>query len=385
MIDEMDTVPHRLDAESAPLYFDPVTESWIVVGYHAAREVLTGSDWSSTPTAAETARKRLASMGLSDSPLARTMLALDPPDHTRVRDSVRDVFTPHYIAQLSDGVAAIADDLIDAIPGNTAFDLMSEIAQPLPLAIIAEWLALDVSTTQVLWAEAPALVRALDGALLAEESAASAAAAFSTLLTLFLPLASERRAHPDDDLFSLLAADPRLTLDEVVMNAVLLAVAGHETTANQLGTGMFRLLSPGCDLGEHTPDDPAVIDELLRLDGPVRVVARATPRPTTVAGQPIAAGAQAIVAIGAANRDPAVFADPDTFRLDRDGAPPHLSFGYGRHRCLGAALARLELSIAIDRLMTRRPTLTGSIDWRQTRVVRGPARIPMAFGTGDLR
>jgi cytochrome P450 len=367
-----------------PVYFDQDLRSWVVSDYSSAREVLIGSGWSSDPMSSAAAREALAQIGIDDSPFSQTMLMIDPPDHTRLRDSVRDVFTPGYIEQLHDGVDAIAADTIDPVPTGVEFDLMTEIALPLPVAVISEWLAIDVRVAQILMSEAGELVRVLDG-ILAPDAALPATAPFAALLSEFLPLAAERRRDPGDDLLSLIASDPALNLDEVVVNAILLAIAGHETTASLLGASMIRLLdeSSGSRLIDRIDtEDPAVIDELLRLDGPAQAVGRAALEPMELQGNAIHTGDRLLVMLSAANRDPDVFDDPDEFRLDRIGAPPHLALGYGRHRCLGAALARLESSIALRRIASRQPRLVGTPAWRDTTILRSPTHVPIVFSEG---
>ncbi|MFW0783091.1 cytochrome P450 [Gordonia sp. CPCC 206044] len=364
-----------------PVAYDDATQCWIVVGHRAARDLLVGTGWSSDPLSSDVARRLIEEQGIVDFPFRASMLTVDPPDHTRLRDSVRDVFTPHYIADLAPGIETIAADTVDTLPSGVRFDLMTDIATPLPVAVIAEWLALEGDTTRILWEEAADLVRLLDGALDPEPSAA-AIGALSALVTRFLPLAASRRDEPGDDLLSLLATDPDLELDEVVINAILLAIAGHETTANLLGNSLIRLLT---DTGTGRIADrlhqvtPAVVDELLRLDGPAQAVARTALEPQDLDGHRIEARARVIVVIAAANRDPEVFDDPHSFRLDRDDATAHLALGFGRHRCLGAALTRLETEIALRRILARDPVLTGPATRRPTALLRGPQSVPMLF------
>jgi cytochrome P450 len=186
-----------------------------------------------------------------------------------------------------------------------------------------------------------------------------------------------------------LATDPGLGLDEVVSNAILLAVAGHETTAKLLGTSMIRLCTgtPGERLIDTLDDVGAdgVIDELFRLDGTAQVVVRAATDHHEIDGHTIEPGARVIVAIAAANRDPEVFDEPDQFRPDREKRRPHLALGHGRHRCLGAALSRLELSIALRQLRLREPRLVGPVTWHPSGILRGPTRVPMIFTDGGDR
>jgi cytochrome P450 len=207
-------------------------------------------------------------------------------------------------------------------------------------------------------------------------------AAFATLLTEFLPVAADRRGHPKDDLLSFIAADTDLDLDDVVTTAVIIAVAGHETTANLLGAAVFRLLSPGHDgiqpIGTADTVDDRLVTELLRMDGPVQAVGRTATRSYAIDDIVITGGEPALVVLGAANRDPIVFDRPEQFRLDRTGPAP-LTFGYGAHFCLGAALARLEIAIALRHLLARRPALCGDPTWRDTPAIRGPQKLPCVF------
>ncbi|GAA1482116.1 cytochrome P450 [Gordonia sinesedis] len=363
------------------IVFDETSQAWLVTRYATVRSILAGDGWSSDPTTSAAVRRALAELGLTESPISRTMLGMDPPDHTRVRDSVRDVFTPRYIAQLGDGIAAIADDIIGHPDTGAVIDFMDVVARPFPIAVIAEWLALDVDTTQILWDEAGALVRVLDTTTTPGTDMRSAVAGFTSLTAALLPTAVERRTAPGDDLLSLLASDERLDLDEVVVNAILLAVAGHETTAKLLGNSMIRLLAESPDgrlIDRLDLADPAVADELLRLDGPARMIVRAATCRHTVDGAMIEPGDRVIMLADAANRDPEVFDEPDRLRPDRNG-PPHLAFGHGRHRCLGAALARLEIGSALPLVARRAPRAAGSVTWGADVALYGPERMPMVF------
>ncbi|MGY3554996.1 cytochrome P450 [Williamsia sp. R60] len=371
-----------------PIHYDEPTQSWLVSSYQAAREVLHGTGWSSDPAAAEVSRKALRDAGFEDAPLAQTMLTLDPPDHSRLRGSLRDVFTPNYIASMRDGIEAISDEVTGNVAAGEQFDLMSTIAEPLPIAVIAEWLALDPHVAQLMLDETSELILGLEGTILPNRDMPRLSG-LAAVFAEFLAVCAERRRRPENDLLSLLATDPGLALDEVVANAILLAVAGHETTAKLLGTSMTRLCmgEPGERLIDTLDDVGAdtVVDELLRLDGTAQVVVRAATEPHRIHGHTIEAGARVIVAIAAANRDQEVFEEPNRFRLDRPEHRPHLALGHGRHRCLGAALARLELSIALRQLKSRQPQLVGPVTWHPSGILRGPTRVPMMFTDGGDR
>lgn len=366
----------RRDGE---VVWDDTAQAWLVLGHQAARQVLGEPGWTSDPRVNPNTRAAIDSMG--SEMVDRSMLLTDGANHRRLRDSVRDVFTPTFIAGLTDGVQTIAEAVIDYPTAGTPFDFMAEIALPLPLTVAAEWLGLDPDNADLLRAESPAIIRML-GALADPEEINAGAAAFAALIAEFLSLAADRRAHPGEDLLSFIAADRELELDDVVITAILIAVAGHETTANLLGAGIIRLLQPTGD-GARVIDnldstDSAMLNELLRLDGPVQATARTATQDQRICGAEIAPGQQALVVIAAANRDPGVFDQPDHFRPGRGGPAP-LSFGYGAHYCLGAALARLETTVALRRILGRNPVLAGPASWRDTPAIRGPLNVPIIF------
>jgi cytochrome P450 len=353
--------------------------AWIVVSYDAAREVLGGAGWTSDPLANPLARQ--AFDPVSGEFTAASMLFADGPNHVRLRGSVRDVFTRAFITQLTAGVEEIAASVIAGPASGEPFDFMSEIALPLPIAVIGEWLNLEPATAELLRELSPAIIRTL-GTLADTGELAAGAAASATLMTEFLPMAADRRAHPGEDLLSFIAADTALALEEAAMTAILIAVAGHETTANLLGAAVLRLLNPEPDgarlVDRVDPADPALLTELLRLDGPVQATVRTATNDHRLAGVDIRCGDSVVVAVAAANRDPAVFDDPHQFRLDRTGPAP-LSFGYGAHYCLGAALAQLEAKAALTRIVARQPILAGTVVWRDTAAIRGPLSVPIVF------
>jgi cytochrome P450 len=359
--------------------WDDVAQAWLVLGYHAARKVLGEPGWSSDPRVNPISRAAIDPLG--SEMVDRSMLLTDGANHTRLRNAVRDVFTPSFIAGLTDGVQTITEAVIDYPTAATRFDFMGDIAMPLPLTVAAEWLGLDPDNADLLRAESPAIIRML-GALAGSEEINAGAAAFATLVAEFLSLAADRRAHPGEDLLSFIAADRELELDDVVITAILIAVAGHETTANLLGAAVMRLLKPGQDgvraIDNLDSTDSALLTELLRLDGPVQATARTATQNQRICGAEIAAGQQALVVIAAANRDPGVFNEPDQFRPGRGGPVP-LSFGYGAHYCLGAALARLETTVALRRILGRNPVLAGPASWRDTPAIRGPLNVPIIF------
>jgi cytochrome P450 len=359
--------------------WDDTAAAWLVLGHRPAQQILGGTGWTSSPLANPAAPPVVRALG--EDFLRRNLLTTDGVNHQRLRGAVRDVFTRSFIAGLEEGIEAIAAGTIDDAPAGVEFDFMAEIALPLPIAVAATWLGLDVDAARLLREESPAISRML-GDFGDVDAVEAGSAAFAALLTELLPLAADRRTHPGDDLLSFIAAASDLELDEVVTTAVVIAIAGHETTANLLGSAMIRLLTPAPD-GRRPIDaidtvDDGLVTELLRLDGPVQAVGRTATVDHVLDGVVIHAGEPALVVLAAANRDPAVFDHPDQLRTDRSGPAP-LAFGYGAHYCLGAALARLEIAIALRHVLARRPSVSRPPTWRDTPAIRGPLTIPTRF------
>jgi cytochrome P450 len=359
--------------------WDEALGSWMIFGYHPAQQILGGAGWTSDPLADPRASEKIRTIGRDMS--SRTILFADGAAHTRLRGALRDVFTRSFVRELEDGITAIASDAIGHIPAGVEFDFMSEIAFPIPNAITAAWLGLDVDLARLFQEELPAVSRMLfnfhdlDGM-------EAGLAAFAVLLAQLLPLAADRRNHPGDDLLSYITADRELDLDDAVIAAITIAEAGRLTTANLLGSAMIRMLSPGKDglrpIDQIDTVDDRLITELLRLDSPAQVAIRTATRDHRINDTTIRAHEPAVVVLSAANRDPAVFSQPNEIQLDRPGPAP-LTFGWGAHFCLGAALARLEIGVALRQIFARRPALANPPTWQDTPQLRGPLTAPMIF------
>jgi len=285
------------------------------------------------------------------------MLFADPPDHTRLRGLATRAFTPRTVEALRGRVVAIVDELIDGFGGGEV-DLMDALAFPLPVTVIGEMLGVPAEDR----AQFRPLVRASTAVLelaVTPEALAAATAARATMEGYFGALVAERRAHPRDDLLSqLIEAEDKgdqLTERELISTAILLFAAGFETTTHLIGNSVLALLRHPDELSRLRSDGdllrPAV-EELMRFDSPVQITARTANQAIDVAGHDIEAGATMLLLIGAANRDPDRFSDPDCLDLGRAEGPP-LSLGSGIHYCLGAALARLEGQVVLDRLLER--------------------------------
>lgn len=352
--------------------------SYLVTGYAEAREAL-GDTRLSKNTAAffagKESRRRLHPA------VAHNMLASDPPQHTRLRKLVTKSFTTGAVTELRPFIARVTDELLDQWPVGERFDFVADLAVPLPVIVICELLGVPEG-------DRPDVQR-WSAELFAAGKPDVIDAASHSMADYMTGLIAAKRLHPGgsllDRLISARDGDDRLSEEGLVSLAVLLLVAGHETTTNFLGNAVLALLQRPDELDRlrKNPDDvPAVLDELLRFDSPVSTATfRFTTEAVTLGGTDIPAGVPVLVALGAANRDPERFPSPDLLDLDRDAAA-HLSFGHGIHRCLGAPLAKAEAEIALRAILARFPGIRlaeppDQLDWRRTRLVRGLASLPV--------
>jgi len=313
------------------------------------------------------------------------LLNLDPPDHTRLRRLVSGAFTPRAIAGLEPRIRETAVRLLDQADDADGFDLIDALAFPLPIAVICQLLGVPAEDRAQFRAWGHDVAASLDPQTAAAALTQSRASEVA-LLRYLQDLVRERRANPDDTILSaLIAAEEegdRLSSGEIVRMALLLLVAGFETTVNLIGNGSVALIrDPGG--WDRLRADPALvptaIEEMLRYDSPVQLTSRTATEDVELGHGVIAAGRTILVAIGGANRDPGLFEAPDEFRIDRPEPGRHLSFSLGLHHCLGASLARLEGRIAIEELTRRYPALelTAEPARRQQLVLRGFESVPV--------
>ncbi|MDF3336650.1 cytochrome P450 [Mycolicibacterium septicum] len=323
--------------------------------------------------------------------LPPSLLAVEPPDHTRYRKLVSSVFTTRAVARLRERVQETANELLDAMDDDGVVDIVDRYCAQLPVAVISDILGVpDADRPQILrFGElgAPSLDIGLTWREYQEVN--SGIKGFESWLTDHL---RQLRRNPGEDLLSQIiqasdagAAGEPLNDAELRALAGLVLAAGFETTVNLLGNGIRMLL----DHPEHLttlaarPELwPNTVEEILRLDSPVLMSARVALRDTEVAGTPVQAGELVIVHLAGANRDPAMFADPHRFDIERDNAGRHLSFSGGRHFCLGAALARAEGQVGLQTFFDRFPDAraAGEGSRRETRILRGWSTLPIALG-----
>jgi cytochrome P450 len=315
------------------------------------------------------------------------MLLKNPPDHTRLRGLVHKAFTPRIVEQMRDRIQAITDGLLDRMLAHGRTDIVSDLAYPLPVTVIAELLGIPTQDHEQFHAWSDQLARSLD--LTDDPEVYNRASSAAVALTDYLrETIARRRRQPQDDLLSaLFAAEDgggRLTEDELYATCALLLVAGHETTVNLIGNGTLALLRHPDQLARLRAE-PALIrpavEELLRYDSPVQLTGRMVLADMEVRGQKLRAGQQVVFLFGAANHDPARFADPHTLDIARE-PNQHLAFGGGIHYCLGAPLARLEAQIAFNTLLRRMPNLALEPEppvYRDNLTLRGLRALPVTF------
>jgi cytochrome P450 len=291
------------------------------------------------------------------------MLDLEPPDHTRIRRLVSKAFTPRTVARLAPYVHGLANELVAALVADGGGDLLTDVAEPLPVAVIAELLGIPAADRALLrpWSAAICGMYELNPS---EETAARAVRASAEFSDYLRELIAARRAEPGEDLVSALIAahdeGDRLTGQELVSTVVLLLNAGHEATVNATVNGWYALFRHPGRLAELRADHslvPSAAEELLRYDTPLQLFERWVLDDIEIGGTTIPRGAEVALLFGSANHDPAVFADPGRLDLAR-ADNPHISFGAGIHYCVGAPLARIELAASLTALLERAPTLT---------------------------
>jgi len=375
---------HRLRAEE-PVHHSPLG-FWVLTRYEDVVMALRDPRLAKEAIAAFVAARfgaPVPAMGLS-------MLDRDPPDHTRLRSLVSKAFTPRVVEGLRLHIQQIVDELLERVRGGGSMDLIEQFAYPIPVIVICEMLGVPVEDHERFKGWSLDIARGLDSILLPPDSDVPrrSIASRNALADYFLELIATRRTAPRADMLSaLIAAEEagdKLSENELLATCILLLVAGHETTVNLIGNGTLALLRHPDQL-RRLRENPALIgtavEELLRYDGPVQRTARIPSEDVVIAGHTIGKGEMVMPFVGAADRDPAQFYEPD--RLDITRADNrHIAFGWGIHFCLGAPLARVEGQIAINTLVQRLPKLelaTAAPEFRQSLTLRGLKSLPVRF------
>lgn len=374
--------------ERAPVYWSEEQQAFVLTRYVDCLSVLRSPHTSVDDRNAARQGDRRVSLrdesimaGLAD---LRPMLFSDPPDHTRMRSLVAKAFTPKRVEALRPHIAEVVDGLLAEAAADGGFDVIADLAFPLPVIVICELLGVPVEDRDQLKGWSRDLARTIDP-IVPPEVAQQAAMAGMFFINYLNNLVDERRKAPRDDLLSALIAvedeGERLSHEELLVNTILLFVAGHETTQNLIGNGLLALLGNPDQFAafRHEPGlAKNAVEEMLRYDGPVHLTARIFAEDGEVGGTPIPKGETAILLLGAAHRDPEQFPDPDRFDIRRDNANRNIAFGHGIHHCLGAPLARVEAQLAVGELVRRFPEMTAGEPVRsETFTLRGLSSLPI--------
>ena len=381
---------YRTLRENSPVYWSPVMESWIFTRYDDADFVLTDPRFSADRSRgrnrfAEMMQKQEEEMGIFSR--VNTMLSSDPPDHTRLRRLVSKAFTPRAVENLRPRIQEIVNKLLDSVEGRSEFDLVNEVSYPLPVIVIAEMLGVPPDDRPQFKRWSTDVVQTLGGPFTPPEVMQKARESLEELAEYLQAFISDRREHPREDLISWLVAaedgGQNLSEEEVFATAILLLIAGNETTTHLIGNGMLALFRNPEEM-ERLRNDPALmpsaVEELLRYTGPVHLTGRVPKEDLEIAGQEIKEGEVCIALLAAANRDPVHFPDPDRLDVGRNPTD-HLALGDGIHFCLGAPLARAEAQIAIGTILKRLPRLKCldlEPEWGGTFIIRGVKALPVA-------
>ena len=380
---------HRLRSDD-PVRWDAPLNAWVVTRYADVQSALGDARLSaerinlSTEWLPEAMRETLGPVFRA---LSRQMLFLDPPDHTRLRGLVNKAFTPRVVERMRPHIQATIDDLLDAVQEAGRMDIIQDVAYPLPAIVIAEMLGVppeDRDQFRIWSDDFGALIGRSDLTL---DGATRALRGVAEFMDYFRDIVARRRASPRVDLMqALIAAEDRgdaLTEEELLANCVLLLAAGHGTTTHLIGNGLLALLRNPDQL-RKLRDDPtliaAAVTELLRYDSPVQATGRVAAQELRIGARGVGVGEGLILCLGAANRDPEQFPDPNRLDIGRHENRP-IAFGHGIHFCLGAPLARIEAQLAFATLLRRLPGLrleTDALEWEPSLSFRGLARLPVA-------
>ena len=369
--------------ERSPVHRSRLMNAWVFSRYEDVDTVLRDHRrFSNDPRKRTLSRRQQA---ILPGPDDYTMLFLDPPDHTRLRALVNKAFTRRAVNALEPHIRGLVSSLLDAVDPN-GFDLMEAVANPLPVIVIAEMLGVPPEDRARFRVWSAQRARLLEPTISPRERkiAAEAGKAFADY---FRPIIQARRAAPENDIVSALAQAEEegdvLTEHEMLNMLRLLLIAGNETTTNLIGNGLLALLRNPGELERLRADPsliPAAVEELLRFDSPVQTDFRGALEDCEVNGAPVRRGENVVLLIGAANRDPSAFEEPDRLDVGRSEGS-HISFGRGIHHCIGAPLARLEGRIFLEvllerfaslRLLAERPAYRGGV------VLRGLESLPVA-------
>lgn len=378
---------HQLRAED-PVHWDPFLHAWVVTRYADVITVFQHFSANRTPTP-----EQLTALGLSSlTPLAqvmvRQMLFLDPPAHGRVRGLASKAFTPRRVEVLRSHIQDITNSLLDAVQDKGSMDVIADLAYPLPAIVTAEMLGVSTSDWRQLTVWSADFAQVLGNFQHNPERAPQVIRSLQAMIAYFRAAIEDHREHPRDDLINALLTvevdGDCLTEDEVIANTIVTMVGGQETTTNLIGNGILSLLRHTDQLEKLKSNlslVPSAVEELLRYESPSQQTARLAPEDVELGGKHIQKRQAVIAVMGAANRDPERFPDPDRLDICRQDNR-HVAFAWASHFCFGAPLARIEGQIAFETVLRRMPNLklsTDKVSWRENLGLRGLIRLPVTF------
>jgi cytochrome P450 len=379
----------RLRTE-APVHWDPFLHAWVVTRYPDVVRVLHEFSADRTPTPEQLERINLSAISPIAAVMVKQMLFLDAPAHTRLRSLASSAFTPARVRVLRSHIQQIADTLIDAAmaaqPGQ--MDIIAEFAEPLPAIVTAEMLGVPIRDHRQLKDWTAVFAEMLGNFQHNPDNVPKVLRALKEMLEYFRERVRELRAHPREGLInSLLTAEingDRLSEEEVIANSIVTMVGGQETTTNLIGNGLLTLLRHPTEM-QRLRDDPdlipSAVEELLRYESPSQHTARMARTDLELGGRKIRKREAVIAVMGAANRDPERFPDPDRLDLARRDNR-HLAFGWAAHFCFGAALARIEGQVSFSTILQRMPELALQqvpLQWRTNLGLRGLVALPVRY------
>jgi hypothetical protein len=367
--------------EEDPVHWDPYLHAWVVTRYRDVAEVLLHFHADRTPSP-----ERLEELGMGEiTPIAAVMvnqmLFLDPPKHGRVRRLASVAFTPRRVSVLRDHIQSIAVRLLDDLAGEERFDVMASIANPLPAIVTAEMLGVPTADHDLLKGWSQDFAEMLGNFQHNPGRVRKTLQSVEEMVAYFREALANEARRPTEGLINALATaevdGDHLSEDEVVANVIVTMVGGQETTTNLIGNGLLTLLRQPEQLDRLRAEPslvPSAVEELLRYESPSQHTARIAPAGAVLGETEIPEGAAVIAVMGAANRDPERFEDPDRLDLGRDDNR-HLAFGWAAHFCFGAPLARLEGQIVFESVLATFPELglapDATISWRPNLGLRG--------------
>jgi len=381
----------RLRSE-APVHWDPYLHAWVVTRYEDVITVLHHFSANRTPTPEQFAAMGLPELGPIAQIMTRQMLFMDAPAHTRLRGLATMAFTPARVELLRSHIRSILDDLMAPLLHAGRMDVIGDLAAPLPAIVTAEMLGVPTSDCDRLKAWSADFAEVLGNFQHNPDRASRTLKCVEEMTVYFRETIRRLKTEPRDGLVnSFMTAEidgDRLTEDEIIANCIVTMVGGQETTTNLIGNGVLSLLRHTDQL-QRLRDDlsliPSAVEELLRYESPSQHTARICPEDTELGGKIIRKGQAVIAVMGAGNRDPERFPDPDRLDLGRTDNR-HLAFGWASHFCFGAALGRIEGQLVFEALASRTANLAlepGPINWRENLGLRGLTALPVTFEVAE--